>query len=143
MIPRLFIIDTNILVAGLISSRADSPTARVLDAMLDGRLVYVMSPALLHEYRLVLLRPKLARLHGLDEMEVDRLLTELTANAVWREPLTSDEAVPAPDPGDEHVWALLASEPASILVTGDRLLLESPCPGCSVISASACVGMMG
>ena len=68
------------------------------------------SPALLHEYRQVLLRPKLMRLHGLSEEESDRLLTELTANALWREP-AQDEPESAPDPGNNHLWALLASAP--------------------------------
>lgn len=60
---RLFIVDTNVLVAGLITSQPSSPTAQVLDAMLDGRLFYLLSPALLREYRQVLLRPQLMRLH--------------------------------------------------------------------------------
>ena len=142
MTPRLFIVDTNVPVAGLISSRPASPTVRVLDAMLEGRLLYLLSPALLREYRLVLVRTKLARVHGLGEAEIDRLLTELTSNAVWRDP-SPDAMESAPDPGDEHVWALLAGEPAAILVTGDRLLLEHPRSGSSVITPSACIGLMG
>ncbi|KAI5912303.1 putative toxin-antitoxin system toxin component, PIN family [Azoarcus sp. PA01] len=63
----LFIIDTNVLVAGLISGEPTSPTARILDAMLDGGLLYVLSPAVLTEYRAVLLRPRLRRAHGLAE----------------------------------------------------------------------------
>jgi hypothetical protein len=51
MTPRLSIIDTNVLVAGLITSQPSSSTVQVLDAMLDGRLLYLLSPALLGEYR--------------------------------------------------------------------------------------------
>lgn len=142
MTSGLFIVDTNVLVAGLISSQQASPTVRVLDAMLDGRLLYLLSPALLREYRIVLLRPKLMRLHQLSETEIDQLLTELTVNAVWRAP-TPEAAESAPDPGDDHLWALLASEPESILVTGDRLLLEYPRSGSSVITASACAVLLG
>jgi putative PIN family toxin of toxin-antitoxin system len=137
MTSRLFIIDTNVLDAGLITSLPSSPTVQVVDAMLDGRLLYLLSPALLREYRQVLLRPKLARLHGLSEVEVDRLLTELTANALWREP-SQDAPASVPDPGDDHLWELLASEPDAILVTGDGLLLDNPRPGSSVITVSAC-----
>jgi putative PIN family toxin of toxin-antitoxin system len=142
MTSRLFIVDTNVLVAGLISSQQSSPTVRVLDAMLDGRLMYFLSPALLREYRLVLLRPKLMRLHQLDEAAVDRILTEITANALWREP-ASESAESAPDPGDNHLWTLLASEPEAILVTGDRLLMENPRSGSSVITVSACAILLG
>ena len=142
MTARLFIVDTNVIVAGLITSQPSSPTAQVLDAMLEGRLLFLLSPALLREYRQVLLRPKLVRLHRLGDNEIDRLLTELTANALWREP-TENSHGSAPDPGDDHLWALLDSEPDAILVTGDRLLLDNPRSGRVVITASACAVLLG
>jgi len=137
MMPRLCIIDTNVLIAGLITSESNSPTANILDAMLNGSLPYLLSPALLEEYRAVLLRPKLRRAHGLSEAQIDTLLTEIVANAVWREP-PKDAVHTAPDPGDDHLWALLASEPSSVLVTGDQLLLETPRPGSSIVLPAGC-----
>ena len=142
MTSRLCIVDTNVLVAGLITSRPSSPTAQVLDAMLDGRMLYVLSSALSREYRQVLLRPKLAHRHGLSESEVDRLLTELTANALWRE-LTAPQHALAPDTGDDHLWALLASEPGAALVTGDELLLDNSRANSAVVTASACAAILG
>jgi len=70
-------------------------------------------------------------LHGLTETQIDQLLVELTANAIWREPKSGS---PAPDRGDDHLWALLSAYSESILVTGDRLLLENPSTRSSVIS---------
>lgn len=136
MIPKVFVVDTNVVVAGLITGTSDSPVAAILDAMLSGRLPYLLSPDLLDEYRSVLLRPKIAKRHGLAEAEVDRLLAELTANAMWREP---EPASPAPDPGDDHLWALLGAYAGSALITGDRALLDHPPSGCSVMSAGSCV----
>ena len=133
MRDRIYIIDTNVLVAGLITAAPGSPTSSVLDTMLNGSLFYLLSPALLHEYRSVLLRPALSRRHGLSEQEIEQLLVEITANAIWREP-PSDKNDPAPDPKDAHLWDLLASEPTAILITGDRLLIENPRPQSSVIS---------
>lgn len=130
---RIFIIDTNVLVAGLITAESNSPTAGVLDAMLTGSLLYLLSPDLLREYRDVLLRPKLSRLHGLTESEIEHFLTEITANAIWREPAPDTEH-PTPDPNDAHLWSLLASEPTAVLITGDLLLIENPRPARSVIS---------
>lgn len=141
MIRRIFIIDTNVLVAGLITSDPTSPTVNILDTMLDGSLPFLLSPALLTEYRTVLLRPKLLRIHGLTESQIDTLLTEITANAIWREP-PHDAAHSAPDSNDEHLWALLASEPSSVLVTGDRLLLENPRPGSSVVTPAGCISAL-
>lgn len=129
--PRICVVDTNVVVSGLIAAGSSSPPARILDAMLDGSLMYLMSPELLEEYASVLGRPALVRVHGLTPEEVDVLLTELVANAVWRQP---DAATGAPDPGDNHLWALLAGEPKAKLVTGDRLLLENPPHGVSVVS---------
>ena len=133
MSSRTFVIDTNVLVAGLITAEGNSPTAKALDAMLSGTLPYLLSAELLREYRDVLLRPRLCRLHGLNELEIEQLLTEITANGIWRETrLDTDHTLP--DPQDAHLWSLLASEPTAVLITGDRLLIENPRPQSSVIS---------
>ena len=134
MRPPVFVIDTNVVIAGLVTGSSRSPLALVVDAMLSGTLVFLLSPALLDEYRSVLSRPKLVKLHGLTETPLDPLFAELTANAIWREPKPGS---PAPDRGDDHLWALLSAYSGSILITGDRLLLENPPKQSSVISPSA------
>ncbi len=120
---QAFVIDTNVIVAGLITNDEQSPVAQILDGMLVGKFIYLLSPDLLFEYRTVLNRPRIQKLHKLSITEIDILLTELTADAVWKEPSTS---VVAPDPGDNHLWSLLAYQPETMLVTGDKLLLENP-----------------
>jgi putative PIN family toxin of toxin-antitoxin system len=135
----LLIIDTNVFIAGIISSQDNSPVTRIVDAMLSAELIYVLSPALLGEYREVLLRPRLCRLHGLSEPEIDQLLTEITLNAVWNEPLPGAQA---PDTGDNHLWDLLKHNASAILVTGDQLLLNNPPSGSSVISPATCVNKL-
>jgi predicted nucleic acid-binding protein len=77
------------------------------------------------------LRPRVQHCHGLSIREVDAILTEIAANGIWREPIESE---PAHDPGDDHLWRLLSAVPGSILVTGDRLLLQNPPEGASVLS---------
>ena len=125
------IIDTNVVVAGLITKDSRATVCQILDAMLSGRLPYLLSPDLLGEYQQVLSRPKISQLHGLDSKEVDCILGELAANAVWREPAAADDA---PDPGDNHLWSLLKSQQGSILVTGDKVLSANPPGKASVIS---------
>ena len=125
------VVDTNVVVSGLIGADASSPPARILDAMLAGRLIYLMSEPLLQEYSSVIRRHSLARLHGLKNKEIDVLLTDLVANAMWRAPVPTDDA---PDAGDQHLWALLAAYPQSQLITGDQVLLRQPPAGISVIS---------
>ena len=64
LIPCLWTIDTNVFVAGILSNNVDNPMARIVDAMLDGRVMHLLSHALLQEYRNVLLRSKLRKLHS-------------------------------------------------------------------------------
>ncbi|RME70418.1 MAG: putative toxin-antitoxin system toxin component, PIN family [Planctomycetota bacterium] len=131
MTLRPVIIDTNVVVSGLLTADPRSPTARILDAMLQGGFPYLISQPLLEEYRAVLLRPRIRKRHGLSEREVDALLTEIVASAMMRAPDPSTSEIP--DPGDAHLWALLASEPDARLVTGDRALVENPPPNADVI----------
>ena len=114
------IIDTNVVAAGLMTSRRDSPVARVLDGMVAARFPFALSEALLAEYRLVLARPKLRKLHGLGVEELESLLVGIVRHAILVEPAS---APPAPDPGDQMLWNLLAVRLDLVLVTGDRALL--------------------
>ena len=135
MQQAILVIDTNVVVAGLLTANTASPPATILDAMLEGRLLYLLSADLLNEYSAVLRRPRISAVHGLSNDEIDVVLTELVANSIWREP---SGGTVAPDRGDDHLWALLSTEPGSVLVTGDRLLLEKPLPGSTVVSARRC-----
>ncbi len=133
------IIDTNIIVSGLITADADSPTARILNGMLKGEILHLMSEELLIEYAKILRCPKLANLHQWTEEEIDALLAEIVANSMWREPAPSEAA---PDSSDSHLWRLLAAEYGSILVTGDKLLLSRPPTAHSVISPRSYVEIL-
>lgn len=138
MKPKGCIVDTSVVVSGLITEDPNTPPARILDTMLDGGIIYLMSADLLDEYSNVLRWPSLARLHGRTDEQIDRLLADLVANAVWHDP--ADRGI-APDPDDSHLWALLAGHPQGLLVTGDRLLVENPPSGASVISPRRFVDM--
>jgi uncharacterized protein len=115
------IVDTNVVVAGLLTGDAASPVARVLDGMLASAFAFVVSETLLAEYRQILLRPPLRKLHGLTVAEVETLLTDIAQHAIVLKPVA---APPAPDPGDQFLWELLAARPDLLLVTGDKRLLR-------------------
>ena len=115
------VIDTNVLVAGLLTAVPSSPTARILDGMLTGQFRFLLSDELLFGYRDVLLRPNITRRHQLSQAEVDVLLTEIAANGVVLE-------VESPATGrgrkeDDHLRQILAAEPSAFLVTGDLKLI--------------------
>ena len=117
------IVDTNVVVAGVLTENHASPVARILSGMLAAAFSYVISEALLVEYRAVLLRPKLRKLHGLAVAGVDTILLDLVQHAIVLNPppLT---APPAPDPADQFLWDLLAVRPDLLLITGDKILLQ-------------------
>lgn len=119
-----FIIDTNVVVAGLLTAHADSPVARILDGMLSATFPFVVSEALLAEYRTVLLRPKLCTLHGLTEAEVDAILTDIARHAIVLGPTSAGAGPRAPDAGDQFLWDLLTTRADLVLVSGDKLLLQ-------------------
>ena len=131
------IIDTNVVVAGLITAEPQSPTSRILDGMIRGDFPFIVSVALLAEYRQVLARDRIRVRHGLSMDEIDGILTAIAANAIVREPVASEEV--APDPGDQHLWDLLASFSGAVLVTGDRRLIVEAADETSIVPPSGFV----
>ena len=134
MSSAFFIIDTNVVVAGLLTSHADSPVACILEGMLGAGFPFVLSEALLAEYRAVLVRPKLCKLHGLSEAEIEVILVDIARHAIVLAPVRTVATPLAPDPGDQFLWDLLASRPDLVLVTGDKLLLQDAAMQPRVIS---------
>lgn len=125
------VVDTNVVVAGLLTSDGGSPTAQIVDGMRRGAFPFLLSTALLAEYRDVLLRPSIRKRHGLDASEIDVVLIEIATHGIVRE---SGPASGAPDRKDNHLWALLDTQPDSILVTGDLPLHRRPPPKHEVVS---------
>lgn len=122
MSRRAVVVDTNVVVAGLLTGNAASPVARILDGMLTAAFPFVVSEALLAEYRAVFVRPQIRKLHRLTVAEVDRILTDIAQRAIVLTPVAGD---PAPEPGDQLLWDLLAARADLVLVTGDKLLLRN------------------
>ena len=119
------IVDTNVVIAGLLTTRNGSAVhveaAHIYRGMLSAQISFVLSEALLAEYRAVLTRAQLCARHAMTADEVDTLLRDLAACATVLLPVN---APPAPDPGDQLLWELLAARADLLLVTGDKLLLR-------------------
>lgn len=93
--------------------------------MLRAAFAFVVSESLLAEYRAVLVRPKLLKLHGLSGAEIDIILTDMARHAIVLAPVRTAATPMAPDPGDQFLWDLLADRADLALVTGDKLLLQN------------------
>lgn len=122
MKPPAAIIDTNVVIAGLLTARGGSPVVRILDGMLAAAFPFVLSEALLAEYHAVMARPKLRKAHGLAGEQVETILLELARHAIELRPEACAQA--APDPGDQHLWDLLHMRDDLVLVTGDLRLRQ-------------------
>jgi predicted nucleic acid-binding protein len=134
------VIDTNVLVSGLVRGHEDSPTKRIVQAMIGGHLRFLLSDDMLREYRRALLKPSIAQRHGLTEADVDDLLLEIILNATMREPSAGEDPVPA---GDAHVADLLRTMPGCVLVTGDRRLADAVRTWCEVVTPAAFAAALG
>jgi predicted nucleic acid-binding protein len=143
-LKRWTVVDTNVLVSGVITPHPGSPPQRIVDAMLSGKLRFLVSEELVFEYRRALLYPRLVARHGLPETEVDALLEALLLNAGIREasaptlaagPETSESVSELR--GDEHIIALLKAQPGAKLITGDRRLAEAVAGWCQVLTPAA------
>ena len=137
----LWVVDTSVLVAGLLTLDRESPPAKVLDAMLDGCVRFLLCVELLAEYRTVLLRARIRPRHGLATAEVDALLEALATDAAVADIAGRTET--APDPGDDFLWRLLAARSGAGLITGDNKLLERPPPSTRVVSPRAWLDEQG
>jgi putative PIN family toxin of toxin-antitoxin system len=123
MTPPLTLIDTNVLLSAVVTPHRLAAPARILAAALENRVRLIVSPAILGEYRGVLLRGDVARRHRLAATDIDTLLVRVIEDAIVVEPPLSHLA--APDTGDQAFWDVLASRPEVTFVTGDRVLQRS------------------
>ena len=128
----VWVVDTSVVVAGVLTADPESPPVRILDAMLNGQLRFLLCVELLAEYRTVLLRERVRARHGLSVDEVDALLKALATDAAVVD--IADRNETAPDPGDNFLWQLLAARPGAGLITGDFALLKQPPARTRVIS---------
>ncbi|MCA3070978.1 MAG: PIN domain-containing protein [Rhodocyclaceae bacterium] len=115
------VVDTNVLIGGLPTANGPGTLAPIVEGMLDGSIAFLVSDALLSEYRAVLLRPALLARLQLQPADVLALVERLAARGIAVQPVP---APPAPDPGDQLLWELLAACPAARLLTRDQLLLR-------------------
>lgn len=113
------VIDTNVLVSGLIRPRG-APGA-VLRALRDRRFVAVVSPAILEEIIDVLSRPWLRDKYAIDDQGVEAFLRLLVLRAELVEP--HSEIRRCRDPDDDKFLETAVDGRADRLVSGDAGLL--------------------
>ncbi len=117
-----YILDTNVIVSALVGRNPQSPPAVILRLALAGRLPLVASILWKKEVEDVLARPSLLKATRRSQEDIEIFLNTLFGNVRLIAAATKREA---PDSGDNFLWTILEDVPDSVLITGDRLLVES------------------
>jgi len=107
------VFDTNVLVSALMSTRQDSPTVRLLDYVIDERIVLLYNGDIIGEYDEVLHRDKF----HFSEERIQAVL-DLVRTGLCLDPATSAEVFP--DPDDRVFYEVALSKDGSYMVTGNR-----------------------
>jgi hypothetical protein len=134
------VIDTNVLVSGVISDKG-SPR-KVFELWRDGRFALVSSPELLEEVGHVLRYPRIQQRYRLSESDILAFLHLLStaATVLPTEPISVEGL---PDPTDVKLFLAARAGRAGYLVTGDRALLAmGEYQGVKIVSAGTFVGLV-
>ncbi len=108
------VIDTNVIVSALLSSKLESNPVKVFRAIMQERIIPLYNDEILEEYRNVLSRPK---------FHLDQSLIETVIKAIIADGLNIDRTPAAdidfPDPKDIVFYEVALSCENSYLVTGN------------------------
>lgn len=109
------VIDTNVIVAAMMSKHSDSATVKVINAVRDGRLKPVLAPDIVAEYGEVLSRSKFQ----FEESDVRQTIDAIVSNAVFLEPKSSGETFADETDRVFYEVALAGQSDDTRLVTGN------------------------
>lgn len=112
--PKKVVIDTNVYVSYLMSSRPDTAVMQAVNYA-HGRHHLFQSAETFEELAEVLARPKFARYFSPDAAQ--NLLDKIRASATFLEPNSSP--LISPDPDDNKFFALAEAAEADFLLSGD------------------------
>ena len=120
MPPSAAVLDTSVLISGFLTK---GPPRRVLDLAAADRFRMVLSPVILEEMRRSLRKPKLMQAYGYMPEAIDAFADSIVAAASV---VDGDPAFVSRcrDPNDHHVIATAVAASASVIVSGDKDLLD-------------------
>ena len=108
------VIDTNVLVAAMITHNEMSPTVKVVEAIGEGKITPLYNEEIVSEYKEVLSRSKF----GFLDTSVARLIRTMMDKGVKAERIFSGETFP--DASDAVFYEIALSKDGSYLVTGNK-----------------------
>ena len=134
------VLDANVFASGLISEEGAS--ARILACWREERFELVVSEAALEEIGRILHYPRIQRQYRLPEDAIGRLLASLRLQATIVYPAEELHVVER-DPADNRYLECARAGDASIIVSGDRHLLElGSYEGIQILSPAGFVALL-
>lgn len=130
--PRL-VVDTNIIVSGLITS--GTPPAKILDAVHKKKITLLISDEVVSEYLRVLEYPHIRKYKKITDETITHL-TALFINEMERVEILN-HITASPDPDDDKFLSLAVEGQADFIITGDKadLLSIKEISGIKIITA--------
>lgn len=109
------VIDTNVLVSALLSSKDDTATVQVLGKVISGEIIPVYSNVIIKEYREVLSRKKF----GFSGETIEYLISSVEKYGILVDPTPSGVALPDMKDVPFYEVVLEKRDEGSYLVTGN------------------------
>ena len=110
------VIDTNVIIAALLSKNSDSATVKVIKAVTDGQIIPLLHEDILDEYKEVLSRKKF----HLQPETIQKVLQAFQTYGVKITPQKSEEIFSDPDDLIFYEVALTKQNDGAYLVTGNQ-----------------------
>lgn len=107
------VIDTNVLVSALLTSKPDAATVQILDAVMNGQIIPVYNEEIISEYEIVLNR----QTFGFPEDMVCYYLNAIKEKGILATRILSDEHFP--DPDDAVFYEVALSVHNAYVITGN------------------------
>ena len=123
------VIDTNVLVSALLTSKSNTATVQVVEAIMNGQIIPLYNEEIISEYEIVLNRPTF----NFSEEKVDLYINAIIQKGLLASRIPSD--IDFPDADDAVFYEVALSKEDAYVVTGN--LKHFPkIPNCDLISFS-------
>jgi uncharacterized protein len=133
--PEKVVLDTNVLLSAVLFG---GKPAMLVDWVRSGRLRAVSSLYILREFQDVLVGPRF----GIDARLAEELAVEL-AGMMEVVPVGRPRDSWAADPADDPIIETALQGGASLIVTGDKRLLETRVAGIGIVTVAEMVSRIG
>jgi putative PIN family toxin of toxin-antitoxin system len=121
------VIDTSVLVSALLTEHGAE--AAVLDGVLDGKIIWCVSDAILAEYEATLYRPKF---RGIERRKI---VAALRLAASGRMTVVTARLIHSPHEPDNRFYECAQASLADYLVTGNRKHFNKDLPPTKIVNA--------